>query len=325
MQNKNEFIKHKERFLEKINKDKQLTLFTHKDCSDGTGAAVVTLKYCEANDILVDINFIQYSSNDEDAYKEVTEEQKTGNILITDFSFNKSQTEDLFSKASSLILLDHHKTAFDNGLGSLPYCKLAPIIDNASSAAGVAMTWDFFYDAQERPLFVKLINDHDIYKFEFGNKTKAFHIFTKEKGKELLPEHPFIADDAYIENIVDTYMHDTIKTQNKVSKEAKRLLKQNQVLTLDNKKFITGNVIDEISAVGNTICKMSDEYSSCTYFITDKKIIFSLRSIDDAVDCSKIAKIHNGGGHHFAAGMSFPLEEFDFHTFFTKLRIETNK
>lgn len=73
---------------------------------------------------------------------------------------------------------------------------------------------------------------------------------------------------------------------------------------------------NEISAVAEILPALMQIYSSgfsegekfaACYWDTPDGRVFSLRSTDDGMDVSEIAKVFGGGGHEHASGFKVPL------------------
>ena len=117
-------------------------------------------------------------------------------VLIVDFSYPLSVLRAMAQEARSVLVLDHHKTAEEDlkpicGLitEKLPWdgknswlnketwpdgmLELAVIFDQSRSGAGV--TWDYLHPGVPRPRIIDLIEDRDLWKFKFGDESRAFH------------------------------------------------------------------------------------------------------------------------------------------------------
>lgn len=62
----------------------------------------------------------------------------------------------------------------------------------------------------------------------------------------------------------------------------------------------------EVEDAGHLLCK-GEAFAGC-YWDTPKGRVFGLRSTDEGVDVSEIAKQFGGGGHRNAAGFTVPYE-----------------
>lgn len=118
------------------------------------------------------------------------------NVLIVDFSYPLSVLRAMAQEARSVLVLDHHKTAQED-LAELPrptldgkewfhywsdkgsnhisrdHSCLSAIFDLSRSGAGI--TWDYLHPDKPRPRIIDLVEDRDLWKFKFGDETRAFH------------------------------------------------------------------------------------------------------------------------------------------------------
>lgn len=291
MLNKNEILKD------------TVVLLTHDNCMDGTGSAMLLNNYCNDNNIKLNIVYLQYG-NTANSFDINTLENK--NVVMCDFSFDRNKIISIKNIAKNLIVLDHHKSAKDN-LAGLDYC----IFDMKKS--GTTLMWEYLYGDIIPPMFVKYVEDRDIWKGEFSD-TEAFSLGIRMYERDALINKGY---DAFKDNFVN----DVIKAGNVLLKDRDMFIKR----IVDKKKSLPRKVIDghtvicinnntHISNVGNELS--DNEPFVAQYFITDKDIVFSLRSLESGEDVSVIAKAYGGGGHPRAAGFSFPLESFNFTDFF---------
>jgi len=281
----------------------EVYLITHDNCMDGTCTAMLLNNYCKDNNIKLNIIYLQYgnSSNSFDVNM-----LNNKNVIMCDFSFDRNKIISIKNITKNLIVLDHHKSAEEN-LTGLDYC----IFDMKKS--GATLMWEYLYGDIIQPMFVKYVEDRDIWKGEFSD-TEAFSLGIRMYEREALLNKGY---DAFKDNFVN----DVIKTGNVLLKDRDMFIKK----IVDKKKSLPRKTIDghnvicinnntHISNVGNELS--DNEPFVAQYFITDKDIVFSLRSLEDGEDVSVIARSYGGGGHPRAAGFSFPLENFNFIDFF---------
>lgn len=107
-------------------------------------------------------------------------------IYIVDYSISPDEMRELLKITTDVTWIDHHKTAIEkydgfeydirgvryDGIAGcmLTYCYLHHMTDRGSGEIkpfDISMTKD-------APVFTKLIADWDVWKFEFGNRTKNF-------------------------------------------------------------------------------------------------------------------------------------------------------
>lgn len=122
-------------------------------------------------------------------------------VLIVDFSYPLPVLRAMAAEARSVLVLDHHKTAredleqiqsvhpdtfdYKKWLDPMPVGpNLAAIFDMECSGAGLA--WDYLHPnivdpsnthgvKDPRPRIIDLIEDRDLWRFKYGDETRAFH------------------------------------------------------------------------------------------------------------------------------------------------------
>src|ERR1700676_3718769 len=160
------------------------------------------------------------------------------------------------------------------------------------------MAWQFAHPGKQIPEFLLLVQDRDLWRFEFGDRTKKFSAslrtypmtFDVWDGLALCP-------DAMID-------------------EGAGILRSHNA---NIAKFIADAYTDVIDGMTVPVVNVPYHYASdtahallqkypeapftaCWFRRSDGMIQFSLRSEDRRVDVSEVAKKFGGGGHRNAAG-----------------------
>lgn len=242
-------------------------------------------------------------------------------VLIVDFSFPREHLETLaLAGAVSVIILDHHKTAqaelagfqmHDAGFPGFPdddvfqaikdYGPILAVFDMQRSGAGLA--WDFAHGLGARPQLVNLVEDRDLWRFDFGDASKFLHLAltSGEASFERWNEADqdidgFIARGqaiaAYRDGLVD------------------EIVERASTITIDGE---TGVAVDcpygLASDVGHRLLDDHPFASFAAAIVRGEQVIsYSLRSRDDRADVSALAKKFGGGGHRNAAGFKVPRQ-----------------
>lgn len=239
-------------------------------------------------------------------------------VLIVDFSFPKDVLDGLVADgvASSIVILDHHKTA-EEDLASfrcvgcedltLSNVKLAlaeygPIISQFDmDRSGAGLAWDFAHDPQDRPPLVNLVEDRDLWRFDLGDASKFLHL-ALTSGDTTFARWDDVDRDidvfiargqaiaAYRDSLVDEI----------VERAACVVIGGEYGIGVDCPYGLA-------SAVGH---RLLDEWPDARFAAAivrgDQTLSYSLRSRDDRADVSALAKMFGGGGHRNAAGFKVP-------------------
>ena len=261
--------------------NKNIFVLYHKNCLDGFGSAFICwLKFGDRAEYIP----VQY--NEEPPNVSGKE------LYIVDFSYPRDILLEMKKKALSIVVLDHHKTA-EESLKDLDFT-----IFNMEKS-GVGITWEYFYKNQEMPMFLQYIQDRDLWKFEFGNTTKAFTKvlydivgFDFNEWKKLL-SHEKVSELLTLGEKLLKIEKNQIEYYAKISHD----------IVLDGIKGKACNAPKHLtSELGNELARHSKTFGLVYNYNGDiKKWIYSLRSVGN-FDVSKIALKYGGGGHRNAAG-----------------------
>jgi len=203
------------------------------------------------------------------------------------------------SKAKSLTVLDHHKTAMLD-LEGLPWC----IFDMERSGAG--LTWYYFnhftypqqcqFFDEPTPWIVKYVQDSDLGKHELPqtrqvNAVISSYPFDFQKWDELAsrPLEEVQEEGICIRRYQEQVAHDLVTF---AARE----------VDFDGYKVLAVNTSIMNSDVG---CRLAEgrPFGVVWFQRDDGKYIYSLRSCGkEGIDVSKVALAHHGGGHRISAG-----------------------
>lgn len=255
---------------------KQTLVLYHAGCPDGFCAAWAFRKFNP------DAEFMPVRHGDPPP------DVKDRSVVILDFSYKRNILFKMAEEAYDLILLDHHKTAKED-LEGLDFCKFD------MEKSGAKLTWDKFLPLIPMHWLVHYTEDRDLWLWRLPE--------SKEVSASIASyPRTFEAWDILAKIKVDD-----------VALEGKAILRyKNQLVThavagaieteLDGHKILVANCSspDILSEVGGELAR-GRPFGACWHVSNGKKK-WSLRSRDEGVDVSQIAKKHGGGGHRNAAG-----------------------
>lgn len=260
----------------------------HKACLDGFASAYIIWKLLGNKPKYIPIS-----------YYDEPPDIKNSRIIVCDFSFDYNTTKNYIKNNIEFYNIDHHKTAIDN-LKKIKNDYKYFDIDHS----GAYLTWDYFFPNKEMPKFIKLIEDYDLWKFNYEDTEKFILALNQLPFNFKLWEK--LEDPKYLKKLIEN--------------GGKLLNYRNSLINIIIKSFkIKSQIIDNIkykiaylnsnlfkNELGNKIVTEYDCDFSVIYNYDDNKKItkFSLRSMDNKTDVSKIAKLLGGGGHRNAAGIT---------------------
>ncbi len=249
------------------------------------------------------------------------------NVLFVDFSAKRAEIDEMAQVAKSILIIDHHKTAEAdlepfkiNLCGSARLCPedMAGMFRGSAkidrppvfawfdmSQSGAVMAWDFARGIEHNdppPNMLALIQDRDLWRFAFGDRTKQFSAALRTYPMTF-EKWDWIAGNA-----------------DKLVEEGAGILRSHNA---NIQKFMADAYMDKIDGHLVPVVNVPYHYASdmahalltrfpgspftaCWFRRGDGMIQYSLRSEDSRLDVSEIAKKFGGGGHRNAAGYQVP-------------------
>jgi oligoribonuclease NrnB/cAMP/cGMP phosphodiesterase (DHH superfamily) len=257
-------------------------------------------------------------------------------VVLVDFSYKRPMLEEMRRTAASVCVLDHHKTAaedlapggsfismsqwqdkpgdlyeallFDRAIDQNEGARSIQVLfDMSRSGAGIA--WDFFHRQERlpppyvsRPTIVKYVEDRDLWKFElpFSREINAFifaHDYSFDVWQSLMLQ---------LETRFDTCVDMGAAIEKKHHKDVAELVGAlKRRLTIGGHEVWAANLPYTLTSDAGHLMATGESFAAC-YWDTPEGRVFSLRSTDEGLDVSEIAKAYGGGGHRNAAGFRLP-------------------
>ncbi|MCR6734460.1 MAG: DHHA1 domain-containing protein [Afipia sp.] len=283
----------------------------HGNCDDGFGAAWAIWRRWG--------NEVAYVPG---TYGKPLPDATGKHVLFVDFSAKRPDIDAMAQVAKSIVIIDHHKTAeadlapftvnFSDGvmraddvpslLAGCYHVDRPPVVAWFDmNQSGAVMAWDFAHGIPRNdppPTMLALIQDHDLWRFAFGDRTKQFSAALRTYPMAFetwddIAEHP---DD--------------------LVKEGAAILRGHNA---NIQKFVADAYWDYVggyfvpvvnvpyhyaSDTAHALLNMFPEamFTACWFRRGDGMVQWSLRSEDGRMDVSEIAKRSGGGGHRNAAG-----------------------
>jgi oligoribonuclease NrnB/cAMP/cGMP phosphodiesterase (DHH superfamily) len=275
-----------------MKESKKPLLIYHDHCPDGFGAAYsFWRKYGD------DIEYLPLNHT-ADPFKGLKKKIFRGRkVWMLDISLERLDAIEASNLAKEFLILDHHISA-QKDLKDLSFAKFD------MSHSGAVLAWDYCFPEEEVPKLLQYVEDRDL---------KGPNDCHLPYARELLT-----AIDSYPKEFkVWEKLNNLIETPEGFSKlivEGSAILRYNKVLIdslIENKyrAIIKGYNVPIIntpffrSEMLGTFAE--GEPFAAGYHFDGKYFIFSLRSTDEGVDVSEVAKqFPGGGGHKKAAGFS---------------------
>ncbi len=287
-------------------KDEVDVIIYHNPCNDGFASAYIAHMYYKLMQNNRSIDFVGAN------YSDVWPQQQTAgkNVLIADFSYPLTVMQNALNITSDkqpkqVIIIDHHKTA-QSGLESLNHEKVEKIFNMNRSGCG--LVWEFFFGAAPMPLFLRMIEDNDLWKHSIeGTKPLIAYLRINQISFELFDA---LQDEKFLREAIlkgESYLEYENSLIEKASKRAVIKLVQfkntnRKIYSLvahaeaaEFKSELGNKLVRDYPATDFSVVMQYNPYSNLTFC--------SLRSSETGVDVSEISKdFLGGGGHRNASG-----------------------
>lgn len=258
----------------------------HRGCFDGFCAAwVLRKKYPDAEFVTAN-------------YGETPPDVKGRNVIVADFSYPRATLEQMRKDSTSLVVLDHHKTA-EEELKGLNYC----IFDMEKS--GGRLAWEFVNGVAPSSWLVDYTEDRDLWNHKL-KETKEINAWLRSHPMDFELWNHFASEG---ENKAFWALYVTegeaILRREKQQIDAKVSQSHLVDLHVPYEKQYTLRVVNSTTLISETAGELAKEtgVGCCWFEMADGQRCYSLRSVKGGgVDVSKIAKRYGGGGHVNAAG-----------------------
>ena len=257
----------------------------HADCTDGFGAAYSAWKQLG--------NRAEYFAC---KHGTTPPDVKGKNVVVLDFSYDKSTTKRMIKKAKNFLIIDHHKSAM---------VELHDISNTHfdMTKSGAILAWEYFHPGKEPPKFIRYIQDRDLWTWELEYSKEfsaAFDMVPFEFEEFEKFEDDSVFDDACKRG---SYILAYSKTV------VKKVCEKAQPRVMCGKEVLVVNAAHWMSEVGARLSPDCD-FAVIWYWDHEDEITkVSLRAFHESVDVSEIAKLFGGGGHKKAAGFTLPKEK----------------
>jgi oligoribonuclease NrnB/cAMP/cGMP phosphodiesterase (DHH superfamily) len=223
-------------------------------------------------------------------------------VYLVDFSYRREVIEQMLAVAASVTIIDHHKSAIEN-LKDLDHPNLTKYFSTTHS--GAVLTWTYFFPDEPVPHLLQYIEDRDLWKFNLGEGTHfvCASLYSHEFDFDLW-------DAFYTGEGIAQLMDDGRALVRSRNKAIRQMLDNHEpaMVTIGGHEVPVMNVSPSIaSEVAQGLASSGPYAFGAVYHDVDGYRVFSLRSINPAMDVSAIAFDYGGGGHAAAAGFRIKL------------------
>lgn len=272
----------------------------HGNCADGFGAAWVVRR------AIPDCEFHA------GVYQNTPPDVRGRDVVLVDFSYKRPVLEAMARETASLLIIDHHKTAIDE-LSDLmrvenlrqhqvnSYQDLCEGVTPSWYAcfdlnrSGAGLAWDFFNPGVPRPELINRIEDRDLWRFAYPD-TRAV------QAAVFSYPYDFHTWDLLFKANLETLRLEGEAIERKHFKDIGELIGVvTRPMTIAGHTVPMANLPYTLTSDAGHQLATGKPFAGC-YWDTPDGRVFSLRSTDEGLDVSAIAKQYGGGGHRNASG-----------------------
>ena len=317
----------------KMSTDKPLLVFLyHSRCYDGTTAAAIAQSYFIEHEFPSTHVYIGiYPGDLEKTVDQIIEKYKDRKaaVMSMDIAFTKTALKKLKDNFSKVQILDHHWGTSQ---------EINPDHENLifdMNKCGATLTYHFLWEANEEPLFLKYIEDQDIYQFrqkdsklinEGIHYLLKFKYWTLEEANKYLNQFDISVEAFNNEKSVpdfrkwQKYLNSTkwLKTLQMgriIHKYKSRLIRKTAYLSRTRTIGKHKVRVCESNAFANELADLYEDQDFDYILIYSRDLSkkdyvrVSLRSRKNGVNVALIAQKFGGSGHIHAAGFSCTVQE----------------
>lgn len=272
---------------------KKLCIY-HGNCADGFGAAWVVRKALGD-----DVDFVA------GVYQQEPPDVTGRDVILVDFSYKRPVMLEMARKAKSILIIDHHKSAIADldGLGTdhmqeYDTCPIRCVFDMNHS--GAMLTWLHYFAGEPEPALLNHIEDRDLWLFKLdGTREIQACVFSYP--------YDFETWDKLMNCDTATLRIEGAAIERKHHKDIAELVAVcKRRLVIYGYNVPAASLPYTLSSDAGHLMGKDEPFAAC-YYDTPQGRCFSLRSAEDGVDVSEIAKQYGGGGHQHAAGFTVPF------------------
>lgn len=289
-------------------------IFYHKNCADGMGALLA----CDM--ALKDLghDYRAYPIQYNEPFPVDLDVIEGKNILFVDYCPKPDAGMALAAVCSSVVILDHHKTAkedclefiaFDGTFGGLcsvrgPNLPAKPYVHFDMTKSGAHLAWRFYHPLQTLPALLAYIEDRDIWKWELP-KSEAVNAFIGAMDVDLDDYYDLAQnwDRAHIVSQGEAILLYRDKLVGDVAARATASRLHAPGLPPVEVLMVVSSVLH--SEIGNVLAEQSPTNIGIVLDVRPEGPVKASMRAKKPVDITPYVKALGGGGHAQAGGFVF--------------------
>lgn len=231
-------------------------------------------------------------------------------VYVLDFSYPFDTMAEMASQSSVFTVLDHHKTA-ERTIADLEAMFISHNMAGRArygvDKSGARMAWEFFgqiggWQGMDAPWLVDYTEDRDLWRhalpdsFEVNAALRSYPLeFGTWDGLAVVPASALVAQGQAIRRVEREMVQSHVR-------HARRGRIGGHEVPVVNATVLFSEIAGELAK--------GEPFAACYFDRFDNKRQWSLRSDENGLDVSEIAKANGGGGHAHAAGFEEAISMF---------------
>jgi oligoribonuclease NrnB/cAMP/cGMP phosphodiesterase (DHH superfamily) len=283
----------------------KILIYHHND-NDGYLAASIADLFYDENRPQDDVEF---RVGNYDGFHDVDAIKRADKVYVLDYTLPIGLMDAYFNK---IIWIDHHKTAITD-MQKIELSRGKPFAGlREVGISGCMLTWRYFHvEAEKVPQVVSLVDDRDVWKWEFGEDTAVFHEASRMFMKDYARWQQLLVDDIYtagylskarpmleyIRHVIDEYIS---------SYAWEGMFEGHRVVFLNGTGAISGELHKRVREAH------PDALFAIVFMVRQDKVTVGMYRRDGVKypSLGSIATRYGGGGHDGAAGFFTDHDEW---------------
>lgn len=232
-------------------------------------------------------------------YQEEPPDVTGRDVYFVDFSYKRPVILEMAKKAKNIWIYDHHKSA-ELDLVDLP-SNVHVRFDMTKS--GSRLAWEAFHSSSPVPQLLLRVEDRDLWRFRVpDSKEVSTYFFSQPYEFKTWDWLMKLGEDENELEKMAGYGRVILKKQ---AKDIDELLQNQFRMPIGGYEIPVANLPYTLCSDAGNLLAQGEPFAA-TFYLDGKSAIFSLRSTEQGIDVSEIAKQYGGGGHKHAAGFKVP-------------------
>lgn len=284
-------------------------IITHKNCVDGCACRAIFEKNYGSSAHYLEIDHSDYSdafAERKEAFQKEVNSFENKEVIMADICLPFEWLRSILEKNNKLVILDHHHTAkpfvksiveyaTENNLEDKLFINFS--FDNTQS--GAMLSWKYMYPEKTPPLFIQLVSDGDLWRFNLEGTRGFYTALLNERAPEDIDKSHWI-DLLTNEDQVRDYIAKGTPIFAEFMQTVYEYTQKAEPVILEGYSGYMVEAPDKYrSEIGNILAQKNNTFGLCVTQ-QDTYVSCSLRSVAPfRVD--NIAQTFGGGGHQQAA------------------------